>query len=92
MHYPHCIFSSFSDNIIINIDKDNTIYHLCSTDHGSSGSPILNLDTLKVIGIHQGYKYVEKDIFNEAIINQPILKENKILCNIGKIIKKAIFI
>jgi len=88
LHYPKFIFS---DNIIINIDKDNTIYHLCSTDNGSPGAPILSLDTLKVIGVHQGYEYFDKDIFNGTIINQPILKDNKILCNIGKIIKKAIF-
>ena len=94
LHYPHCNISSFSDNIIINIDEDNIIYHLCSTDHGSSGAPILNLDTLKVIGIHQGYKYVEKDIFNQIITKQPIFtfaKENKIICNIGQIITKPIF-
>ena len=29
------------------------IMHLCSTDNGSSGSPILNLENNKVIGIHK---------------------------------------
>ena len=33
----------------------NKIRHFCDTDPGSSGSPILNLDTFKVIGIHSGY-------------------------------------
>ena len=38
------------------IDKYE-IKHLCSTEHGSSGSPILNLMNKKVIGIHkQGAK------------------------------------
>ena len=30
------------------------IRHLCITDKGSSGSPILSLDSFKVIGIHKG--------------------------------------
>ena len=30
------------------------IYHLCNTDTGSSGSPILSLNTFKVIGVHKG--------------------------------------
>ena len=42
----------------LSIDIDNyEIKHLCSTEHGSSGSPILNLTNNKVIGIHkQGSK------------------------------------
>jgi len=31
--------------------------HLCSTDSGSSGSPILKLDTHQVIGIHKLYSH-----------------------------------
>ena len=34
--------------------KKNQFYHSCSTDKGSSGSPILNLLNNKVIGIHTG--------------------------------------
>ena len=34
--------------------KDNFIYHLCYTDEGSSGAPILSLNNFKVIGIHFG--------------------------------------
>ena len=30
------------------------MHHLCSTDNGSSGSPILNAKTNKLIGIHKG--------------------------------------
>ena len=29
------------------------LIHICSTDNGSSGSPILNLKNNKVIGIHK---------------------------------------
>ena len=38
---------------ILNIIKNWDIIHLCSTDNGSSGSPILNLENNKVIGIHK---------------------------------------
>ena len=80
LHYPNGLFSSFSCNIIERIEPDNSIRHYCATDHGSSGSPILNLDTLKVIGIHQGAETIHQ--FNMGfIIKDPILnfnKENKI--------------
>ena len=35
------------------------IIYTCSTEHGSSGGPIINSSNFKVIGIHKGYK---KDI------------------------------
>ena len=39
----------------INISVDNnTIEHTCNIDSGSSGSPILDLITNKIIGIHKG--------------------------------------
>ena len=56
-HYHEGKLANFSDNIIIDIHNDYNIYNFCSTDGGSSGEPILNLDTLKVIGVHQGYNY-----------------------------------
>ena len=76
LHYPNGLFSSFSDNIIERVEEDNTIRHYCATDPGSSGAPILNLDTLKVIGIHQGSDKVHQ--FNVGfIIKDPILNFNK---------------
>ena len=46
---------NYISGIIKNINEDNyTIEHLCSTERGSSGSPILNLLNYKVIGIHKG--------------------------------------
>ena len=53
LHYPlnENIQASFG---LINRLKDKNFIHFCSTDHGSSGSPILSLDTFKVIGIHHG--------------------------------------
>ena len=34
--------------------KDSEIFHKCSTDNGSSGSPILSLENNKLIGVHYG--------------------------------------
>ena len=59
------MFSSFSDGVVGKIEN-NIIYHRVATEHGSSGAPILNLDTLKVIGIHQAYDKEEN--YNEGII------------------------
>ena len=39
---------------ICNNNNINNLIHLCSTDKGSSGSPLLNLENYKVIGIHCG--------------------------------------
>ena len=36
--------------------REEKIYHLCSTEGGSSGSPIISLENNKVIGIHKGSK------------------------------------
>ena len=73
------MFASFSCNVIKKIEN-NTIYHLCATEHGSSGAPILNLHTLKVIGIHQSYNIEEN--YNKGIILKESInnftKENKI--------------
>ena len=53
LHYPKGkIYASFG--LINSMDNNKTIYHKCNTEEGSSGSPILSLETLKVIGIHCG--------------------------------------
>ena len=53
LNYPkgENVVASFGQ-IIQLVDKK--INHSCSTDKGSSGSPILDLDSFKVIGIHYG--------------------------------------
>jgi len=53
LHYPKGNLS-VSYGFINSIENNESIYHKCSTERGSSGSPILSLDTLKVIGIHRG--------------------------------------
>ena len=35
--------------------EESKIYHKCSTDFGSSGAPILSLESNKLIGVHYGY-------------------------------------
>ena len=56
LHYPYGNKASVSYGLATDID-DFEIKHTCSTEHGSSGSPILNLSNNKVIGIHkQGSK------------------------------------
>lgn len=40
--------------------NESKIFHYCSTEEGSSGAPILNLDTYKIIGIHCG----KESLFN----------------------------
>ena len=77
LHYPEGKFLNYSDNIIVDIDKDNTIYHRCGTDHGSSGAPIINLDTFKVIGVHQGAGNFKKENFHEEVIMNLQLENKK---------------
>ena len=57
IHYPKGNRVEYSLGIIqtVNLD-DYTIEHLCNTTSGSSGCPIINLITFKVIGLHKGYK------------------------------------
>ena len=52
LHYPLGNKDSVSYGLSLDIN-DSEIKHLCSTEHGSSGSPILNLSNNKVIGIHK---------------------------------------
>ena len=47
------------------------IEHLCSTEEGSSGSPLLSLKTYKVIGIHfGGDKNINYDNFIKYAIDK----------------------
>ena len=85
IHYPkdENIFVSYG---LLSKIEEKEIHHLCSTDNGSSGGPILSLKNFKVIGIHYGFekkvnvnlgklmKYVimELDNFND----QKIINEN----------------
>ena len=64
--------ASVSYGILKNIDESNnyTFEHLCSTEKGSSGSPILNIKNNKIIGIH---KEAYKNNYNRGtFLNYPI--------------------
>ena len=52
MGYPNGKKACVSYGLLTNINESN-ITHTCSTENGSSGSPILNLENNKVIGIHK---------------------------------------
>ena len=69
LHYPKAkdIEASYGQISSIN-EKD--INHLCITDKGSSGSPILSLDSFKVVGIHKGAtRLTNRGIFIKSAIN-----------------------
>ena len=57
IHYPKSNnLAEFAVGKIINISLDtDTIQHNCHTEKGSSGCPILDLETNKIVGIHKGY-------------------------------------
>ena len=53
LHYPKGLKANVSYGLSGEIINYNLI-HFCSTEEGSSGGPILFLDSFKVIGIHKG--------------------------------------
>ena len=53
LSYPNGNKSSVSYGILSQIDGYN-IHHLCNTDKGSSGSPLLNLENNKVLDTQRG--------------------------------------
>ena len=66
MHYP----KGTNANVSFGLTKkliDSNFIHICSTDRGSSGSPILLLDSFKVIGIHKGAPKENNFEFNYGI-------------------------
>ena len=54
---------------IIKYIKNNTISHMCTTDYGSSGSPIFNKSNFKIMGVHKGHK---KKYNQGSLIRKPI--------------------
>ena len=75
LQYPKNENVSVSYGIIKNIDLSNNydILHLCSTDIGSSGSPIFNILSNKIIGIHKGASNTK--LFNKGTLLFFPLKE-----------------
>ena len=66
--------TSNSDKEKYNLREINEfdIGHTCSTERGSSGSPILLLKTLEIIGIHKGFDENEKRINLGTFLKYPI--------------------
>ena len=55
------------------LKNNNIICHICSTEKGSSGSPILSLETFKVIGVHFGAD--KTNLFNYGKLFKNIIDE-----------------
>ena len=84
IHYPKGNYVNVSFGLSKMI-KDNDINHLCSTEEGSSGAPILFLDSFKVIGIHKGAPRHSNSQFNiGCFIKNPIDIFNQNNQNINK--------
>ena len=78
IHYPDGLNESLSINIIQKIDSNNiNIEHLGATKSGSSGAPIINLNTFKVIGIHTG-RHRTKNFNCGIILRKPIEEFSKL--------------
>lgn len=74
IHYPYGISSNFSPGLIEKIENNIIeIYHTCSTENGSSETPIINLKTFKVIGIHLG-KFKNESFNCGNILKKPLDK------------------
>ena len=72
LHYPgesNCEFSYGKLEILID---DINIDHYCDTEHGSSGSPIIDFSDYKVIGIHKGSIGNKKNV--GTFLKYPILE------------------
>ena len=82
LHYPRSKNVAVSYGILKNINKENSynFEHLCSTDFGSSGAPILNLSNSKIIGVHKEssnkYGLFLNEPLREFINKKHIKKEN----------------
>ena len=82
LQYPEGVAASHAIGRIDKILKTR-IFHSCSTEPGSSGSPILLLSTFKVIGVHKGTKKEKAEITNLGTwIKFPIEEFNKKYPNI----------
>ena len=78
---------SVSYGIIKGIDIKNkyTFEHISCTEKGSSGSPILNMKTNKVIGIHKEvYKNKNRGTFLNYVLQDFININNNLIKEINK--------
>ena len=75
IQYPLGQASSFSIGLLSRIENEKKkIIHKCSTDYGSSGSPILCLNNFKVFGVHKGRK-IDSNGGNEGVFIKFAIEE-----------------
>ena len=80
IYYPKNKNAEYSVNKIKCIDDDNIkIKHLCSTEEGSSGAPLINIDNFKIIGVNIGKDEDCEYINIGTFIKKPINEFNKLL-------------
>ena len=80
LHYPTEDKISVSFGFCIkNFDNNYNIKHFCNVKQSSSGCPILNLSTNKVIGIHEcsNLNLNNRNIYNKGTLLKYPLKEMK---------------
>ena len=79
LQYPKGNNLSFSNGKILSIRKDNKIIHNCSTEEGSSGSPIISrYSDYSIIGLHYGsYTKDNKRSFNLSTSMLTIIQDIK---------------
>ena len=73
MHYPGGTEVLYNTGVIqsAEIEGKCTVNHLCATKFGSSGSPLCNLSSFKVLAIHKG-GHKTKDINVGTMLKKPI--------------------
>ena len=78
LHYPNSGKASISYGTGIEKINEYDIKHLCNTQPGSSGGPILSRLTNKIIGIHKGYINKKNDRYNiGTFLKFPLNELNK---------------
>jgi len=83
IHYPKGKEVKYSVDVLSKIDKNDYIFHCCTTEGGSSGAPILNLLNFQVIGIHNGWNKESNHNIGK-LIKFPIDDFNKKIAHLNK--------
>ena len=77
LSYPNGKEASYSDGIIKRLrDNGYTFEHLCSSQKGSGGGPIININNSKVIGFHIGTS-IRSNFNIGTLLRKPIEDFNK---------------
>ena len=89
LHYPNNDITSVSFGYGLKKLDQYYIKHFCNTESCSSGGPILNLSTNKVIGIHKGcMKSQNRDKFNiGTLLKYPLIDIKEIINEIKMEVK-----